>query len=373
MDYDYFAEQLRQLQRSEGVSTSEHNEPDPDMPPLEPIAAPPPTSHSAAMDVDDNSTTAHNDHAMAGSENTREVEMQFEDADDPDDPPLPEIEPVPAPTPRPNRRARVEDDDDDERDRRHPSQRITNPSSAQQTRTNTPLPAPRPQMFAFDFLHTNPPSSSSAPPPASTSSQPNQTTSSSSSSGSSGPQSAPSSQEAPRPANAQRQTPLFPGFALSFDVDGIPLIPPFTMGPGAAGQTAPGAEPAGQGPAGATPFAFADLFNNPAFLHDLLGIEPDVDDPERADKLIAGLEEVPVGLVKRLERIGGIGASGTDLSGGDSGCAVCWEKLLPDDDGEDQEDGLKSKQKAADGGEKKPLPKIVALPCAHHDGVDIDV
>ena len=149
MDYDYFAEQLRQLQRSESTSTGEHAAIDPDMPPLEPISAP--STSQTAMDVDDN----RDEHAMvfesSSSRGSQEVEMALEAVDDFEDPPLPEIEPVATTVPRPNRRARVEDDDDDERDRRHPSHRITNPSSRQETPASTPLPAPRPQLFAFDF------------------------------------------------------------------------------------------------------------------------------------------------------------------------------------------------------------------------------
>ncbi|KAH9891808.1 hypothetical protein C8Q73DRAFT_700963 [Cubamyces lactineus] len=48
------------------------------------------------------------------------------------------------------------------------------------------------------------------------------------------------------------------------------------------------------------------------------------DDPERAKRLVDGLEEVPVGLVKRMERAGGPGTS----QGETPTCAVCWESLL---------------------------------------------
>ncbi|TEB20135.1 hypothetical protein FA13DRAFT_1743388 [Coprinellus micaceus] len=362
MDYDYFAEQLRQLQRVESTSTGELADLDPDMPPLEPISAS--STPQTAMDVDDNG----DEYPMASESSSRndsqEVEMTLEAIDGFEDPPLPEIEPVATPVPRPNRRARVEDDDDDERDRRHPSQRITNPPSRQETPASTPLPAPRPQLFAFDFLNNHIPSSSpaAAPSSASPSSQPTQNASAPIRSSSAPQPTASTPQGQPRPAPGQ---PPFPGFAVSFDLDGIAVGPSFTTAPNANQQApAPGTGPVPQAQGQGGPQTLADLFNSPTFLHDFLGIEPDIDDPDRADRLIKGLEEVPAGLVKRLERIGGIGATGTDLSGGDSGCAVCWEKLLPDE-GVDEDANSKSKQKAAGGGEEKPLPTIVSLPCAH--------
>ncbi|GAW05286.1 pa domain-containing protein [Lentinula edodes] len=45
------------------------------------------------------------------------------------------------------------------------------------------------------------------------------------------------------------------------------------------------------------------------------------ENPERAKVLVDGLEEVPVGLIRRLERV----------SPESSGCAICWEKLLEQD------------------------------------------
>ncbi|OBZ68704.1 hypothetical protein A0H81_11248 [Grifola frondosa] len=48
------------------------------------------------------------------------------------------------------------------------------------------------------------------------------------------------------------------------------------------------------------------------------------DDPERAKRLVDGLEEVPVGLVKRMERVGGPGTTEGDTPN----CAICWESLL---------------------------------------------
>ena len=70
---------------------------------------------------------------------------------------------------------------------------------------------------------------------------------------------------------------------------------------------------------------------------------PEVEDPERAKFLVDALEVVPPGLVRRLERVGSATADSSG-SGGDTGCAICWEKLLQD------------------GEEEK---KIVSMPCAH--------
>ncbi|THH32411.1 hypothetical protein EUX98_g1777 [Antrodiella citrinella] len=105
------------------------------------------------------------------------------------------------------------------------------------------------------------------------------------------------------------------------------------------------------------------------------GEEPD--DPERAKKLLAGLEEVPIGLVKRLQRVGnGEGDSGP-------GCAVCWESLLDGDGGfgedveakdgtpadpttsNDQPTASSSSSPPPMDEDDKKYPKVVALPCSH--------
>lgn len=103
--------------------------------------------------------------------------------------------------------------------------------------------------------------------------------------------------------------------------------------------------------------------------------EREQEDPARARRLVEGLEEVPVGLVRRLERVGlgggvsgGAGGSpsagtgaheegananakvdakeqeeeedpkkmGIGADGGDSGCAICWDHLLLDPEEEEQ-------------------------------------
>lgn len=53
------------------------------------------------------------------------------------------------------------------------------------------------------------------------------------------------------------------------------------------------------------------------------------DDPERAQRLVDGVEEVPIGLVKRMERVGGPGSA----QGEAPTCAVCWESLLEPEGG----------------------------------------
>ncbi|KAJ3975509.1 hypothetical protein EV361DRAFT_482962 [Lentinula raphanica] len=109
------------------------------------------------------------------------------------------------------------------------------------------------------------------------------------------------------------------------------------------------------------------------------------EDPERAKVLVDGLEEVPVGLIRRLERV----------SPESSGCAICWEKLLEEDAEYLKREEEEEKQKASDPSKvdndhndvaqntstelpsssgskantpsnKVPkYPRIVALPCSH--------
>ena len=105
------------------------------------------------------------------------------------------------------------------------------------------------------------------------------------------------------------------------------------------------------------------------------------EDPERAKKLVDGLEEVPVGLVRRLERVGsGGGGIGEDESkGGDAGCAVCWDRLLREEveqeraeESTESQGGSESMNVDGEAGEstkeedfEPKYPKVVSLPCAH--------
>ena len=76
--------------------------------------------------------------------------------------------------------------------------------------------------------------------------------------------------------------------------------------------------------------------------------EREQEDPERAKRLVDGLEEVPVGLVRRLGRVGGGGLEGEEgASGGDSGCAICWDSLLNGGDGWGNKE-KETKQESAD-------------------------
>ena len=117
------------------------------------------------------------------------------------------------------------------------------------------------------------------------------------------------------------------------------------------------------------------------------------EDPERARKLVDGLEEVPVGLVRRMERVGGGGDGVEGVGGGDGMCAICWDRLLDENVGADEikagkEEEIETKTEGpksmkatvedeVEDSDEPPvassLPaektltqqKIVSLPCAH--------
>ncbi|KAJ2913374.1 hypothetical protein MD484_g7051, partial [Candolleomyces efflorescens] len=396
MDYNDFAEHLRELDaQPSNIQDSDEAPDDLDMPPLEAIPSrehSPLSSFAASLDVEmeDYHMAGHSD--SESDQDALEVEMQaVVGGDDAEDPPLPEIETAVQASRRNNRRARVEDDEDEERDRRHPSQRVTNPLESSSTLPSTPR-TPGSTSHSPRETPAGEPSDSSALPNA--------------------PSSSPSSSSRPQPmpsASTTEQTPRQPqtgpggrlppfmtqGIAISIDIGEFPLGPGPDLGAGAGagagtgGGTGAGNPPStgnndqpANPPAGAPPRmpeglglppSLMEMFTNPNFLSDMLGIEPDIEDPERANRLIEGLEEVPVGLVKRLERVGGMAgaSSGDELGGGDSGCAVCWEKLLEvEDENNMTESDSKSKQKEREEEpdqeeEKKPRPKIVSLPCAH--------
>lgn len=100
------------------------------------------------------------------------------------------------------------------------------------------------------------------------------------------------------------------------------------------------------------------------------------EDPERARRLVDGLEEVPFGLVRRLERVGtGVGGMGEEgSSSGDVGCAICWDRLLHEVVEHERwgnsignrggSDGM-IVDKDVGGQSETKYPKIVSLPCAH--------
>jgi hypothetical protein len=341
--------------------------------------------------------------------------------------------PLPSSTPRPhrnNRRARVEDDDDELRDRRHPSQRVgsngqvipflqalLNYSNAQSYHQPSTSNAPPNPFFGpfftsgatlglglgagfFNRTPTNHSENSSTPnmnsdngntipTPASTSSQ----------SQNQGPP-----QNTSGPTN--RRAPMhFVDYEFSIVMDGSRRPQPMQSAQPPLGdpnlQGQPGNPPIGTpGPtvAGAAgPPPNPNISFNPPIplgnLATLLGIPfalpagafmfpqmlEEKEDPERARKLVDGLEEVPVGLVRRLERVGtGGGGMGEDeTKGGDVGCAVCWDRLLyVEQEGAEQqtENPGDSEDMMVDGeacgsvkeGEVEPkYPKVVSLPCAH--------
>lgn len=138
-------------------------------------------------------------------------------------------------------------------------------------------------------------------------------------------------------------------------------------GPGGAGTT-PGAQFGFNLPAGG--FNLANLAGLGFGFHiDGTGFREfaEKEDPERARKLVDGIEEVPVGLVRRLERVGGTGGGmGEDeTKGGDGGCAICWDRLLGDSGGEEDVHSHEKKEEKSDQASKPIIPKIVSLPCAH--------
>lgn len=134
----------------------------------------------------------------------------------------------------------------------------------------------------------------------------------------------------------------------------------------------------GAAPTTNIPFPFGSLAN----WATLLGMgalefgppQEEKEDPERARKLVDGLEEVPAGLVRRLVRVGaGRGGMGEEEGkGGDGGCAVCWDRLLLEDEEQLSGEELNEKGDNTVVEEEKSKttvastrPKIVSLPCAH--------
>ena len=110
--------------------------------------------------------------------------------------------------------------------------------------------------------------------------------------------------------------------------------------PGANANTNANAN-ANRGPGNGVPRGFGGVLEQ--FLQALMfqnaGTDYERTDPERAKKLVSGLEIVPEGLVKRLERVGGAPGTHEDMPG-DPGCAVCWDSLL-NPEGEESTDDVK--------------------------------
>lgn len=239
---------------------------------------------------------------------------------------LPPLEPIAG-----SRRARVEDDVDEARDRRHPSERVGRPTSPhipppQPSNTEQRSPAGN-QAFLDGFMAPlfgmNPlPGANAFPGPGPGAEN---ITVEHTGEGVAHP-SLP--QNNAIPGHAHHTVPIITaGFTFT-----IPLGVP-------QNQNGGGPAPPPFGPANVQPDAaggredflqaFADFLQQ---MQQFGGLDDNREDPERAKKLIAGLEAVPIGLVKRLERVGGApgghvdGAESTDSSS--PGCAICWDTLL---------------------------------------------
>ncbi|KAI6016212.1 hypothetical protein EDC04DRAFT_3093734, partial [Pisolithus marmoratus] len=226
---------------------------------------------------------------------------------------FPPLEPITG-----SRRARVEDDVDDARDRRHPSERVgdspsanenanPNASSRQQTRWQSPH-----GQNPFNFFG------------------------------------------APTNANAftfgdQDHFVEHAGFAFTIPLGAVPM-PHGNARPHAnddAGEHRGPTPVPDNGHTGNPPPPPGFDPNRPNIIDSFTALMQDWiffsspegtnEDPERAKKLLAGLEVVPIGLVKRLERVGGAPGGhvgGVATSGTAHGCAICWDSLLDVESGE---------------------------------------
>ena len=185
----------------------------------------------------------------------------------------------------------------------------------------------------------------------------------------------------PRQPGDPGQLPPFADFVLG----GTGTLPPFFANPFGPGQQPPTDGPTNGGgpePGRGAP-AWAELLRN------MLGGEPpeEREDPERAKKLVEGLERVPVGLVKRMTRVDGIPGAhedSTESEGGKvPGCAICWDSLLPEEPSGDtklhsdsitppiserQAEGSDSNSEPAVSGpttDDDTSTTIICLPCSH--------
>ncbi|KAF7324799.1 RING-type domain-containing protein [Mycena kentingensis (nom. inval.)] len=103
---------------------------------------------------------------------------------------------------------------------------------------------------------------------------------------------------------------------------------------------------------------------------------PPKDSPENAMRIINGLDVVPEGLARRLERVSSLTPTvEAGAAGGDSSCAICWDSLL-DGDGAvfaaqtqppeaGGADAGPSNVSDSDATASKPPEGIISLPCAH--------
>lgn len=358
-----------------------------------------------------------------------------------DDYDMPPLEPIPPPAPTAStagtsratstdpqassrRRARVEDDEDDERDRRHPSQRVGSPIDHHTANPLPPPPAPPlpgQQQQQRRFFATAPRVRATINFPAFFRTVVT------------GPDAFRLFQQQQQQGNPNQPNPNTPppfmngpqtflgGIAMSINLNGNPAgnAQPHPHGDPhpAQGPPNPNTNPSPNTNQNPNPPRPDGPFTRPFDPNDLASVrqffnffqnavenfgfdrEREPEDPERAKKLIDALEEVPVGLVRRLERVGGSadrekGGDETGAVGGDVGCAICWDKLL---DGDGEAWGLPTEgnhataatpeppsttqsasadtlvaSSSASTTQNEPLdeaththPKIVSLPCAH--------
>ncbi|KAL7279823.1 hypothetical protein ACG7TL_006230 [Trametes sanguinea] len=251
--------------------------------------------------------------------------------------------PRPQPIPRNSRRARVEDDEDEDFLRESNRQRLHSPTPHDdQHHAFMPIPEehrvpqagerPRSPPQADAGVHPSPSQDGTHPPHG---------------------QMMWTFDFGPAPAHrADAQTaqgPAQPGHDHHHHHDRLPTFNLFinipVAGPGAPAQ--PGAANVNGNAAPIYIFnpyfypTFTDGGNNagqPAFVFPPftfpfgqfgMDLVEERDDPERAQRLVDGLEEVPIGLVKRMERAGGPGTG----QGETPTCAVCWESLLEPEGG----------------------------------------
>ena len=254
------------------------------------------------------------------------------------------------------RRARVDDDGDDARDRRHPSERVGGPpppGDAAPQSANPQLP-PRPPPGLFGALFGLGPPGGNHPggdaPPEHTHTHTGE--------GTADPSPADNN---PTPGHAPRDAPILTaGFTLTIPLFGPP--PGNRTGPAAGGQ---GGAP---GMMGMDAAAREELFASfAAFFQEFQALDEGREDPERAKKLVAGLEVVPLGLVKRLERVGdapGGHVGDPNSEGSSTGCAICWDTLL-----DAESDSFGGQQFS--GGEV-PQSEMQSETHAENDAMDVD-
>lgn len=252
---------------------------------------------------------------------------------------LPPLEPVTG-----DRRARVEDDQDEDRDRRHPSQRTGGQPQQQPGQGNAP---------PF-FAGINPPRAAAPPgmfelfqtfmggtgPPRPAGTEGNNNNNNNNANANANPNTNPTA-NAPPNANANphahhHRHVHMPPVQLTFDMgDGTPA---FAAPQGFVDLLFPGMgqppDPNNPGPGPGPVHAFQDLMARLGAMGQAFGfplMEEEKEDPHRAKKLVRGLEEVTVGLVRRMEKVGGAPGGHVDEATGEveaPSCAICWDTLL---------------------------------------------